>query len=103
MCTCYRNIVLTELETTQLTDGGSSSSSSSNSTTAQKENKTGGSRANISCSVTQSKYAGAPKGGSTATGVKLMLQFPPGNQYIPRRVHNPGNMGTEWVLKNAER
>lgn len=100
----YRNNVLPELETEQLTDGSSNnnSSSSSSSSTAQTEKKTDGSRANISCSVTQSKSAGAPKGGSAATGGKFMLQFPPGNQFIPKRVHNPGSMGTEWVLKNTE-
>lgn len=103
MCTRYRNNVLTESDTAQITDGSSnSSSSSSSSSTAQTEKKTDGSRANISCSATQSKSAGAPKGGSTATGGKFMLQFPPGNQYIPKRVPNPGNMGTEWVLQNTE-
>lgn len=93
MFTCYLNNVLTELETAQLTDG--SSNSSSGSSTAQTEKKRDGSRTNISCSVTQSKSVGVPKGGSTATGGKFMLQFPPGNQYIPRRAHNPGNIGTE--------
>lgn len=101
MCTRHRNNVLSELDTAQMTDGSSNSSSSSSST-AQTEKKTDGSRANISCSATQSKSAGAPKGGSTATGGKFMLQFPPGNQYIPKRVPNPGNMGTEWVLQNTE-
>lgn len=102
MCTCYQNNVLTELETAQLADGSSNSSSrnsSSSSSTAQNEKKTDGSRANISCSGTQSKCGGPPKGGSTAAGGKFMLQFPPGKQYIPRRIHNPGNIGTEWVLK----
>uniref|UniRef100_H2UQB1 Rho GTPase activating protein 4a n=1 Tax=Takifugu rubripes TaxID=31033 RepID=H2UQB1_TAKRU len=84
------NYVLAELETTHPTNSSSSSSS-----TANAEKKTEGSRVNVGCSVIQSKSAAAPKGGSTAAGGKFMLQFPPSHQYIPRRVHNPGNMGRE--------
>lgn len=77
-----------ELESAQPTNSSSSSSS-----TAQTEKKTEGSGANVGCSVNQSKSAALPKGGSTAVGGKFMLQFPPGPQYNPRRVHNPGNIG----------
>ncbi|XP_056896334.1 rho GTPase-activating protein 4a [Takifugu flavidus] len=86
-----------ELETTHPTNSSSSSSS-----TANAEKKTEGSRVNVGCSVIQSKSAAAPKGGSTAAGGKFMLQFPPSHQYIPRRVHNPGNMGRDFQEHSSE-